>query len=384
MLADNTNAETGVCPTAPLPTTTPLPPAMLDCYSEYLPKPGYVGTAGSAVPAMHFRVTARDADPHGGGTSSDDVVLTLDPTAGPFAVTSQAAAGDIAQAGTPLTVTWSVNGTAALAPTVKVTLSTDNGAHFDQVLAAATANDGSEALVLPNTPTSQARLKIEAVDNYFFDTSDGAFTLTPADATAPDTVITGGPAEGAIVLAPTVKYTYTATESPASFACALDTLAIPCDGVGATLGNLKGGTHVFTVAGRDSRGNVDVTPATRTFTVPIDDTRLRHRGDWDVKKAAAAFGGEYSTSKDKGDKLTYAVRDATRIALVVTTAQRLGPVKVYLGKDLLRTVRLRGKRHAEVVKLVSTFAAPRSGKLKIVVGKDKRVKIEGVAVVTAP
>ena len=90
----------------------PLPPALLDCYSEYLPTPGYVGTAGSTTPAMHFRVTARDAYLNGGGTSSDDVVLTLDPTKGPFAVTSQSAPGTAAQGGLPLAVAWSVNGTA--------------------------------------------------------------------------------------------------------------------------------------------------------------------------------------------------------------------------------------------------------------------------------
>ncbi len=85
VLADNTNAEspTGDCPAAPVPDTVPLPPAVLDCYSEYLPKPGYLGTAGSITPAMHFRVTARDAFLNGGGSSFDDVVLTLDPTKGP-------------------------------------------------------------------------------------------------------------------------------------------------------------------------------------------------------------------------------------------------------------------------------------------------------------
>jgi hypothetical protein len=299
----------------------PLTPAVLDCYSEYLPKPGYLGTAGSTTPAMHFRVTARDQFLNGGGTSYDDVVLTLDPTKGPFAVTSQASAAST-QAGKPLAVTWSVNGTQTLAPSVRVTLSTDNGLHFDQVLAASTPNDGSEALVLPNTPTTRARIKIEAVDNYFFDTNDAAFTITAADVTPPDTKITAGPSDGSIVLSSTVKYAFTATESPATFACSLDALAIPCGPLGASLTALGGGTHVFAVAGRDAAGNLDGTPATRTFTVPIDDPLLRHKGDWSNKSAPAAFGGDFSTSKQKGDKLTYVVEDATRIALVVSTGKK--------------------------------------------------------------
>ncbi len=64
ILAGNTNAETGTCPPAP-----PNDPNDVrrgagadasNCYSEFLPIKGYVGTPGSKTPAMHFRLTARD------------------------------------------------------------------------------------------------------------------------------------------------------------------------------------------------------------------------------------------------------------------------------------------------------------------------------------
>ncbi|MEO8406509.1 MAG: T9SS type A sorting domain-containing protein, partial [Chitinophagaceae bacterium] len=76
--------------------------------------------------------------------------------------------------------TWSVNSTNA-APVscanVKISLSTDGGLTFPTVLTASTANDGTEAVTIPNTPTSTARIKVEAVGNIFFDISNTNFTI---------------------------------------------------------------------------------------------------------------------------------------------------------------------------------------------------------------
>jgi predicted secreted protein len=62
-------------------------------------------------------------------------------------------------------------------------LSTDGGQTFPTVLAASTANDGTETLVIPNTATTTARIKIEAVGNIFFDISNSNFTITSGGAT---------------------------------------------------------------------------------------------------------------------------------------------------------------------------------------------------------
>ena len=77
------------------------------------------------------------------------------------------------------TVTWQVAGTdrAALAPYVRISLSTDGGLTFPTVLAASTPNDGSHTVTLPAVATTTARIKVEAVGNYFFDVNDADFAI---------------------------------------------------------------------------------------------------------------------------------------------------------------------------------------------------------------
>jgi hypothetical protein len=188
VLSGNTNAATGTCPAAPAPPAsggaTNVPAATIDCYSEFLPTAAWLGNP-LAPRVLHFRLTARDeftadaAADHAGGLSSDDVALTVDPAAGPFLVTSRPAGG---LASGLERVTWSVarTNTAALAQKVRISLSTDGGLTYPTVLAASTPNDGSEVVTLPSITTATARLKVEAVGNYFFDVNDANFSITSA------------------------------------------------------------------------------------------------------------------------------------------------------------------------------------------------------------
>lgn len=181
--ANNTNARTGACPAAPPPPTTGggtnVPPELVDCYSEFLPTADWVGVGKDRT--LHFRLTARDGRPGGGGISSADTALVLAPSAGPFLVTSQAAPTTLA-GGTEQTITWDVAGT-NVAPVgvrdVKISLSLDGGLTFPHVLAHRTPNDGSATVCLPRVGTSKARIKIEAVGNVFFDLNDADFVIQP-------------------------------------------------------------------------------------------------------------------------------------------------------------------------------------------------------------
>jgi hypothetical protein len=88
---------------------------------------------------------------------------------------------------------------------------------------------------------------------------------TPPDTDPPETTITGGPSGTTSDTTPT--FSFSSDEADSSFVCQLDQgLALPCTSPRTTEA-LAPGSHVFSVHARDSAGNSDPTPATRTFTV---------------------------------------------------------------------------------------------------------------------
>lgn len=141
----------------------------------------------SVARTLNFRLTVRDnavysstAPVSVGQTNFKDMVVTVSSASGPFAVTAPNTAVSWT-GGSSQNITWSVASTTA-APVscanVKISLSTDGGLTFPTVLAASTPNDGTELLTIPNTPTTTARIKVEAVGNIFFDISNANFTIT--------------------------------------------------------------------------------------------------------------------------------------------------------------------------------------------------------------
>jgi hypothetical protein len=141
-------------------------------------------TIGEILPTytrtLTFRLTVRDNRAGGGGVNYAQMqTISVTNTAGPFLVT-QPNTNVNWLGNTTNTVTWNVANT-SVAPVsvtqVNILLSTDGGNNFTEVLASNTANDGSEDIFLPNIPTTQARIKVEAVGNVFFDLSNVNFTI---------------------------------------------------------------------------------------------------------------------------------------------------------------------------------------------------------------
>ncbi|HOZ76127.1 MAG TPA: M12 family metallo-peptidase [Flavobacterium sp.] len=166
------------------PTTSPV---------RYFPKmssvlAGATTTAGTEITVesltnvarnFNFRLTVRDNRPGSPANNSDDTVITVNATAGPFAVTVPNTAVSYA-AGSSQTITWSVAGTTANnvnCANVDILLSTDGGNTFPITLLAATPNDGSEAVTIPNLPGTTNRIMIKGTNHIFFDVSNTNFTI---------------------------------------------------------------------------------------------------------------------------------------------------------------------------------------------------------------
>lgn len=139
--------------------------------------------------SLDFRVTVRDNRSGGGGVNTDDVRVNVINTGAPFRVTSPNSAVRWGARSTQL-VTWNVAGTAANginASEVRIRLSTDGGLTFPHVLASATANDGAHLVDIPTLhASSTARIRIEPIDNIFFDISDVNFFIDAAAAEQTD------------------------------------------------------------------------------------------------------------------------------------------------------------------------------------------------------
>ncbi|MBK8498733.1 MAG: hypothetical protein IPL52_07940 [Flavobacteriales bacterium] len=136
----------------------------------------------SVARTYNFRLTVRDNAVGGGCNAQDNMVVTVNGTAGPFQVTAPNTA--VNWAGNSLqTVTWNVAGTTASpvsCANVDIFLSTDGGLTWPVTLLSATANDGSETITVPNTATTAARIIVKANGNIFFDMSNTNFTITAA------------------------------------------------------------------------------------------------------------------------------------------------------------------------------------------------------------
>lgn len=141
---------------------------------EYLP---------STAQTMTFRLVARDGKMGGGGVCyGNSVTVSVNATAGPFAITYPNVAGISWGTATTQTVTWNVNST-DVAPintaSVNILISYNSGSTWTTLMSNV-ANSGSQVITVPTVTATIAtcRMKIEAVGNIYFDINDKNFTIT--------------------------------------------------------------------------------------------------------------------------------------------------------------------------------------------------------------
>lgn len=284
--AGNTNQLTGACPGSGA--------MKLECLSELLPTTSY------GVP-MRFRLTARDGL---GGVAAADTTVSVAPGSQPFRVTAPGTGTTVAGGG-DLLVTWDRGSTTA-APVstanVRITLSIDGGLTFPTILAATTANDGTQTVVVPNVATTGARVKVEALENVYFDVSHADVTITAAAGTSAPTVANDASAgrvqvqhtdllspvavTASDVDTPGASLTATATGLPVGLALS------PADGGTGSGGAGSPGTRSWAVA-----GTVDAAPGTYPVTATVlDGTGQQGTTTFDVvvapEDAVATFSGD--------------------------------------------------------------------------------------------
>ncbi len=133
---------------------------------------------------MSFSLTVRDNVSGGASTASDNMIVTVEDSSGPFSVISQTT-NETWEVGSNQTVTWDVANT-NIAPVntanINVLLSIDGGLTFPFTIAANVPNNGSTIVTIPSsTTTTQARVIVEAIDNIFYAVNSTDFTIIEVD-----------------------------------------------------------------------------------------------------------------------------------------------------------------------------------------------------------
>lgn len=129
---------------------------------------------------LNFSLTGRDNAALGSSqTNTDDMVVNVSGTVGPFTVTSQNTENIGWGKSTSQNISWNVNGAETLpgAANVNIKLSTDGGLTFPITLASNTPNDGLETIIVPNISATNCRLLIEPTSNIFYAVNSKVFAV---------------------------------------------------------------------------------------------------------------------------------------------------------------------------------------------------------------
>ncbi|MEN3342249.1 MAG: hypothetical protein V7644_1653 [Actinomycetota bacterium] len=261
----------------------------------------YTGTAVSALTAV------ASSDDYGASTWSRVSFVTTPGTTYRIAVDGRnGASGNVTLAvgltaapdTTPpeTTITDGPSGTVGSTIATFAFVSSESGSTFDCRLDgsafAACASPAAYSGLAPGAHTFDVRAR-DAAGNVDPTPASRTWTVAAADTTPPDTTITGGPS--GTVSSTSARFSFESSESGSTFECRLDGAFGACPWLGA-YSRLTAGPHTFEVRARDAAGNVDPTPAERTWTVspsapPANDPFANARpldGDWGTVSGSTA------------------------------------------------------------------------------------------------
>jgi hypothetical protein len=134
---------------------------------------------------------------------------------------------------------------------------------------------------------------------------------SPADTTAPDTSITGGPT--GTVSSTAASFDFASSESGSTYQCRLDAGAWGACSSPKAYSGLANGTHTFDVRATDAAGNTDASPASRTWTV----------------STTSGGGGACTQTLSPGANVASAVSSAASGAVICLNSGSYGSVNFF-------------------------------------------------------
>ena len=133
----------------------------------------------------------------------------------------------------------------------------------------------------------------------------------PADTTPPDTSISSGPS--GTVASGDASFGFGSSESGSTFECRLDAGSWAACGSPKSYSGLADGSHTFEVRARDAAGNVDASPASRSWTV----------------SAGGGGGGGCSQTLSVGANVASAVAGAANGSVICLNSGDYGTVNLW-------------------------------------------------------
>ncbi len=231
---------------------------------------------------LTFKLTARDNHPGAGGVTSAEVKFKATDKAGPFVVKYPNSSAVTWYVGEYQTVEWDVANTdkdPVNCQKVDILLSTNNGLGYQVVLASGVPNTGRYCIQVPNNTTNNARIRVQATENVFFDISNVGFKLLQP--VAPDFSFCAGPATK-LACAPTSASMEISTNAVSGFSdpITLTAIGLPAGATATFSPNpvMPGETSTVTVDFSDQapEGSFTLTvegtaaSSTRSFGLPFE------------------------------------------------------------------------------------------------------------------
>ena len=287
-------------------------------------------TVSTISRTLNFALTVRDrSETNGIGqfpqTDFDVMTVTVDGSAGPFAVTSQTT-NEMWNVGENQTVSWDVAGTSAGSvntPTVNIYLSTDGGLSFPFLLANNVDNDGSHTFSVPpaDGDSNELRVMVEGNNNIFYAINTTNFSLQASEfsiSVAEPSVEVCSPNDVTydfiyntyLGFTGTTTFSVNGLPSGVNSSFSTDTASIDGTSVSLTLsniGSLNENTYDFQITGTSGTivKNADVNftvllniTETPTLTSPINndtDVSISPTFSWDAISSASSYDIEIAT-----------------------------------------------------------------------------------------